>query len=271
MKNIINTYRMKFSVIITFCILLFGCKKTQIEPAHPVLAKIDTAIQKNNAESQKIYSCEELLKEIVLSSNLEAVEKFSEVFIRIENISDDNITVEMYTKDVSDRSGQMRTVENTAAWLEFIPGSNKLLDITADPKSPVELHYDKNILSKYPFSEICGAKLVKYEPKKKGTQCRDITGDMMSGQECIIFSETLAGAYKEMISKALVKDSKYLPKELPAKSITVDINQNGLMVADVKVQDNKISIEMEYAGGITDIILEKNGDNIKRTITYSAD
>lgn len=64
--------------------------------------------------------------------------------------------MEIYTRETTDRTGELRTVENTVAWLEFIPESQKLNDVTADPESPVALSYDKTILSRHPLSETCG-------------------------------------------------------------------------------------------------------------------
>jgi hypothetical protein len=259
--------------VIVFLLLLSGCKKGQDEPQKQIFAKIDTTInQTSSPEPQKIYNCEDLLKEIVLSSNLEALKKFKNVSIRTENISDDKITLELYTKNnLSDSPNQKQIVENAVAWLEFIPGNNKLQDITADPESPIGLSFNKTLLSTYKISELCGMKPPQLSQKKADTSCKEIKGDMLSGEECLISSATLVNVYKDIVNKGLVNDSKYLPKELPVKSTSVNIDQNGLMSADFKVQDKKISIEMQYAGGNTEIVLEKVGNNVKRTITYSAD
>ncbi len=253
-------------------VFITGCKKIRQEPQQQILAKIDTAVQQNPAiKTDEKYSCEDLLKELVFSSNLEALKKFRDIAVRSENISAEKMTIEVYAKETSDRTGELRTVENTVAWLDFIPESKKLYDITADPESPVELNYDKTIFTRHSLSELCGLKAAGSPQRKTDISCKEIAGEMTSGQECIISSATLEKAYKDLIDKGAVKDSKYLPKELPAKNTSMEINQNGLMNIDFKVTGNKVSIEMLYAGGTTDITFEKQGNNVKRTVMYNAD
>ena len=52
---------------------------------------------------------------LVFSSNLEALKKFRETSIRTENISESKITIAVYAKEMSDRTGELRAVENTVA------------------------------------------------------------------------------------------------------------------------------------------------------------
>lgn len=271
MKNIINTYIVKLAVFCSF-ILLSGCNKTQPQPQHQMLAKVDTALQPNiKPQKDEKYSCQDLLKELILSSNLEALKKFKEVSVRSESISADKITIEVYAKETSDRTGELRTVENTVAWLEFIPESKKLYDITADPESPVTLNYDKSIFTRHSLSELCGLKTAESVQRKANISCKEISGEMASGQECILSSTTLLAAYKDLIDQGAVKDSKYLPKKLPQKNTSIEVNQNGLMNIDFQIAAGKVSIEMGYAGGITDVILQQQGNNVKRTVMYNAD
>ncbi|KAA0127824.1 hypothetical protein FY557_11765 [Chryseobacterium sp. SN22] len=235
-------------------------------------AKADTTVKQNTEpQADKKYSCKDLLKELVLSSNLEALKKFRETAIRIENISDNKITIEVYAKEMSDRTGELRTVENTVAWLEFIPESKKLYDITADPESPVDLNYDKTLFTRHSISELCGLKTAEPVQQKTDVSCKEITGEMASGQECILSSTTFEKAYQDLINKGAVNDSKYLPKQLPAKNTSMEINKDGLMNIDFKITGSKVSIEMLYAGGTTDIAFEKQENNVKRTVIYNAD
>ncbi|WP_294263620.1 hypothetical protein [uncultured Chryseobacterium sp.] len=270
MKNILKA---ALNLGVYLClILLFNCNKTRKESQPKMAAKADTTVKQNiKPNADKKYSCEDLLKELIFSSNLEALKKFRETAVRIETVSDRKITIEVYANEMSDRTGELRTVENTVAWLEFIPESKKLYDITADPQSPVELSYDKTIFTKHSPSELCGLKAAAPPQRKTDISCKEITGEMASGQECIISSATLEKVYKDLINKAAVKDSKYLPEKLPVKNTSMEINQNGLMNIDFKVTSNKVNIEMLYAGGTTDITFEKQGNNIKRTVMYNAD
>ncbi|SDQ12808.1 hypothetical protein SAMN05421664_0637 [Chryseobacterium soldanellicola] len=263
--------------LIVFILFMFGCKKGP-NKSEQVLAKIDTA--KNEAkvsESNKIYTCEDILREIVLSSDVEAVKKFKDIFIRVENISEDKITIELYTKNnLSDSPGQKQIVENAVAWLEFLPSSNQLQDITLDPESPKIANYDKNILSKVNILQTCGIKPTTKKTVEKvasKTDCKEVKGEMVTGEECMIASGTLQSVYNEIVNKGLVQDSKFLSKELPKKTNSMNISENesGLMQVKYTINAKTINIEMDYPGGVTNIDLEQKSDGIKRKITYSAD
>ncbi|WP_294221229.1 hypothetical protein [uncultured Chryseobacterium sp.] len=270
MKNLLKA-AFNFGVYVCL-ILVLSCSKNRKESQAEIASKAGTPVKQNTEpQADKKYSCEDLLKELVFSSNLEALKKFRETAVRIENISDRKITIEVYAKEMSDRTGELRAVENTVAWLELIPESKKLYDITADPESPVELNYDKTLFTRHSPAELCGIKTAESIQGKADVSCKEITGEMASGQECIISSATLEKVYKDLINKAAVKDSKYLPEKLPVKNTSMEINQNGLMNIDFKVTSNKVNIEMLYAGGTTDITFEKQGNNIKRTVMYNAD
>lgn len=255
-----------------YLFLLFGCNRSREETQKKIAEKVDPIVKQNvKLQADEEYSCESLLEELVFSSTLEALKKFRETEVRIEDISEDKITIEVYAKEMSDRTGQLRTVENTVAWLEFIPDSQKLYDITADPESPVDLSYDKNIFTRHSLSEICGLKTVESVQQKTDISCKEIAAEMASGQECILSSTTLKRAYQDLIDRGAVNDSKYLPKELPAKNTSLEINKNGLMNIDFKINTDRVSIEMRYAGGITEVTFEKQGNKVKRTVMYNTD
>lgn len=263
--------------LIVFILFMFGCKKGP-NKSEQILAKVDTA--KNEikvSESNKVYTCEDVLREIVLSSDVEAIKKFKDIFIRVENISDDKITIELYTKNnLSNSPNQKQMVENAVAWLEFLPSSNQLQDITLDPVSPKMASFDKNILSKVNILQTCGIKATTSKVAEKTsfkTDCKEVKGDMLSGEECMIVSGTLQSVYNEIVSDKLVEDSKYLSKELPKKTNSVNIseNENGLMQIKYNVTGKTVNIEMDYPGGVTSIDLEQKSKGVKRTITQSAD
>lgn len=270
MKNLLKA-ALNFGVYICL-ILLFSCNKSRQESQAKMAAKADTPVKQNTEpKADKKYSCEDLLKELVFSSNLETLKKFRETAVRIENISDSKITIEVYAKEVSDRTGELRAVENTVAWLEFIPGSKKLYDITADPESPVELNYHRTLFTRHSSAELCGMKTAESIQGKADFSCKEITGEMASGQECILSSTTFEKAYKDLIDQKAVNDSKYLPKELPSKNTSVEINKNGLINIDFNITADQVSIAMLYAGGTTDITFEKQRNKIRRTVMYNAD
>lgn len=265
--------KVKLSLGLYLClILLSGCNKSREETQPEIPAKAAPIIKRNTEpQADKEYSCEELLKELVFSSNLAALKKFRETDVRIENISEDKMTIEVYAKEMSDRTGELRAVENTVAWLEFIPENKKLYDITADPESPVELNYDKTLFTLHLFTELCGMETAGSGQRKAEISCKEITSEMAYGQECILPSTTFEKAYKDLIDKEAVNDSKYLPKQLPANNISIEINKSGLVNMEFKITAKRINIEMLYAGGTTGITFEKQGNKLKRTIVYNAD
>lgn len=266
---------MKRLALVLFILFMVGCKKASGKPEQ-VFAKADTAgIVATVPESDKLYTCEDIIREIVVSSDAEVVKKFKNVFIRLENISEEKITVELYTENnLSDSPNQKQMVENAVAWLEFFPKTNQLKDITLDAEDPRTLSFDKNILTKHNLSAACGIKSTPESTPEKisiTTNCKEIMEDMMSGEECLIPEGSISSVYKEIVSKKLVTDSKYLLKELPSKTTSFPVNENGLVKITYTVTEKSTDIEMEYLGGVTGINLKKEKKGIKRTITKSAD
>lgn len=65
----------------------------------------DPVDRKKTVVPLKVYSCEELLLAIVKSSDVKMLQDFPEAFLRIDDISAQKITVQLYANDISDRSG----------------------------------------------------------------------------------------------------------------------------------------------------------------------
>ncbi len=100
-------------------------------------------------------TCEEILIRIIKSSNSNTVQNFPKFKLRIENIAHDKIIIQLYSGELSDRTGKEKMVENTVAWLEFYPESKKLLDITNDRENPDELQYSESILKNIDIKKLC--------------------------------------------------------------------------------------------------------------------
>lgn len=266
---------MKQSAIIFFILLVFGCQKASSKIEQSSMAKpVETSLQKTVLENSEI-NCEEFFRQIVLSSNLSAVKNYKDVFVRIESSSEDKIVLELYVKsNLSESSQNKQIVENAVAWLNFIPDSEKLLDITADPEEPVELAFNKELLKKFDFRKACGLPPKTSEKQSRNlskTNCKEISGDMLSGEECVVSSNSLEVVYKEMIDKSLVRDAEFLLKKLPKINTSEKINKNGIVEISYKVKPNTVIIEMLYEGGLTDIELNKENQTVKRKIIYNAD
>lgn len=261
-------------IIFLLIILFFGCQKAA--------SITDNSVTQTNSEVDQFITlttenntCEALFRDVILSSDLETIKKFKDIFIRIENVSENKITLELYTKNnLSQSLDIVQNVENAIAWLEFLPESLKLNDITSDPDEPVAINYDKDLVAQFDFQNTCGVKEIVQEDPKKGiskTNCETITGDMISGEKCLISNTNIQEVYQDMISNKLVDDTSYLEKTLPGKSLKKDMNNNGLIVIEYLVTKKNTLIRLGYDGGETTIELAKLGADVMRTITYSAD
>ncbi len=134
-------------IFLAFLILLssISCKKNN----NSLKASTSVDVQiKDKSSSEKIYySCEDLIRDIVESSNAQAFKNFNEVKTKITNISDEKISVELYI--LSDSS------EMSVGWIEFFPTTGLLKDITNDPENPVNLKFNKGILENNDFIKTC--------------------------------------------------------------------------------------------------------------------
>jgi len=267
---------MKQTLIVFFTLLMLNCQKaadkTEITEA---VQKIENSEAKKDLTEEANLDCEGFFKKIVLSSNLTALKSYKDIFLRIEDISETKIVLEIYVKNTDSNSPTgTRITENTVAWLHFLPDEERLLDITSDPEDPIVLSFDKNILKSNNYRNICGLSEKKSQKESSVTanvNCKEIKGTMLQGEECIISGASLEKVYEEMVQKSLVRDAQFLVKKLPKIATTQKIDKNGIIDIKYKPGNNKIDIEMFYEGGITEIQLVKQGHNVKRKIVYNLD
>ncbi|CAH0266551.1 hypothetical protein [Chryseobacterium sp. Bi04] len=255
-------------------LLLFSCQKSTITAE---ITKTKTPPENKRVVNhlQKNLTCEEFFREIVLSSDLPIIKDIKDIYIRIEDVSDKKIILELYTvNNLSESSEKLQNVENAIAWLEFSPQTLKLLNTTFAPDNPTELNYKKELLSKFDYKKNCGLKsniTEDYKDDLSKTNCKKITSEMLSGEECNISSINMDLVYKQIINEKLVDDSNYLLESIPLKNQTLKINQNGLLSINYRISKEKIEIELSYDGGVTNVILTKEANHIVRKIIYSAD
>lgn len=264
------------TIVALFSLLLLNCQKAADKPEiKDEVQKTESSQTEKGATHKSNPDCEEFFKKILLSSNLAALKNYKDIFIRIEDVSDDKIVLEVYVKNTdSDSPTGTRITENTVAWLHFLPANDKLLDITSDPEDPMVLSFDKNILKESEYRNICGLSEKELQNKvfvKADVLCKEIKGTMLRGEECLISGASLEQVYEEMVQKSLVKDAQFLLKKNPKIATTQKINKNGIIDIKYMPGNNKIDIEMFYEGGITDIHLVKKGQNVKRQIIYNLD
>lgn len=257
---------------ITLCVL--QCKKLDSQTQ-----KVNNKTTNNSELSgkNKELSCNDLVKKIVESSNLELKQYKNSYTVNIESIKSDSINVHVYTENnLSDKQNEKQMVESTIAWLIFLPNEQKLLNITADPSSPTELKFDKSILKNNDIFKNCQISKISNKSSsitsgKIEKNCKKISREMMSGEECILKNIQIKNGYNDIIKNKLVDDFDFLLKTLPKENQSIEINKNGLITIDYTINPQKIDISMTYEGGVTEIILEQMGTNLKRKIQYNAD
>jgi hypothetical protein len=93
---------------------------------------------------------------------------------------------------------------------------------------------------------------------------------MMSGEECFFPNQNLEQVYQTIRQNKLVENSSSLLKNLPTENQKVQINQNGLILIEYKVNPEIISINFLYEGGVTSIELIQKNKGVLRKIILSA-
>ena len=162
--EILNKFRkdkkMIKSVTYILIIVLVACTKSS---SNQTLSTSSSTTINKSVQNDKTYeTCEELISSLVRSSNTVALTNFENVQIRIDTITTEKITVELYvSNDISDDPSIKRIAENPVGWIEFFPSTKKLLDITNDPDDPVLLTYNSRILENADLFALCGFKKLK--------------------------------------------------------------------------------------------------------------
>ena len=95
--------------------------------------------------------CDELLTQIVQSSNITLIVKSSDCYVVQDRVEKDAIYAGVYTPT----EGESKTM--VLAWIKYNVREAKLYDITKDPDQPIELDFDKKLPVGYDFESQCGA------------------------------------------------------------------------------------------------------------------
>jgi len=112
---------------------------------------------------------------------------------------------------------------------------------------------------------------IKEETPVADEDCKDIEVEMGSGRECIIKNTDINQVYLNIIKNKEVDESEYYLTTLPTEKKSVEVNKDGLMSIDYEITKDKVAISMNYAGGVTEVTLEKIDNTIKRSIYHYAD
>lgn len=154
---------MKIYTILIFTVAAFlslSCEKKQEQTASvpkATVVKAQPAQKKAPVQKEDTFkSCEELIAALVKSSNVSALKTFKDVKIRIEEVTSEKITVELYvTNNISEDSSVKMMADHAVGWLEFFPAAKKLQDITFDPEEPEILKYDHSLIGKTEITKLC--------------------------------------------------------------------------------------------------------------------
>lgn len=113
----------------------------------------DTSSYENPSEEvSDNLSCDELLTQIVQSSNITLIVKPSDCYVVQDRVEKDAIYAGVYTPTTE---GESKTM--VLAWIKYNVREAKLYDITKDPDQPIELDFDKKLPVGYDFESQCGA------------------------------------------------------------------------------------------------------------------
>ena len=134
--------------------LAVACNK--INPNQDLLPNSSITLNKS-VQNDKVYkTCEEFITSLVRSSNAVALKSFENVQIRIDNITREKISVELFvSNNISEDPSIKKIAQNSVGWIEFFPTTKKLHDITNDPDNPVLLKYNSTILENADFNTLC--------------------------------------------------------------------------------------------------------------------
>ena len=114
--------------------------------------------------------------------------------------------------------------------------------------------------------------VVKEEKKVEEIEdCKDIEVEMGDGRECILKNTDLEKVYQNIIKNKEVEESNYFLSAIPSENKSVEVNQNGLISIDYVIFKDKVAISMNYAGGVTEVTLQKINNTVKRSIFHYAD
>lgn len=144
---------------LTYILIILSVACTN-SSSYPTLSPSSSTYLHKVVQNDKTYeTCEDLIAGLVNSSNAVSLTDFENVQIRIDNLTTEKITVELYvSNDISDDPSIKRIAEKAVGWIEFFPATKKLQDITNDPDDPVLLTYNSRILENADLFALCGFK-----------------------------------------------------------------------------------------------------------------
>jgi len=156
-----------------FALILFSC---QGQSTNRIQQTTDTADAKTIAPKNNAISCEQVITQLVKSSNAIAFSQFSDTLVQaaVAYLGPEKLTIKLYVvNNISENPLEKRLVEHAVGWLEFHQKTGQLLDITNDPDNPLNLRYDKRIAQEHDLSSLCRSTAAIAQPGS-GYALRDV-------------------------------------------------------------------------------------------------
>lgn len=243
---------------ILLMVLFMACKKQDNIATIQQSNKIEGVLNEIKSHDN---DCKVLFKKLIYGSSLK--NPFMDSFdISMGEEEEGKILLKLFE--------QSDAQENAVGWIIFDAKNKKLLDITNDIENPVELNYNIKLWNEIIVCYFNSNKDYKIFENEK-TRCKDIPIEYGSQEECFFEDTSIQSVYEKMIKDAEMKESEFLVPNLPSENTNKEINQNGLISVNYNISPNLIEIEFLFEGGVTYLVLEQMGKNVKRTISYSAD
>lgn len=265
-----NSYILK--VIIVFLIALCSCKehnsygkqRNNVNTTNKQYLGVENS-QKHTSKDN-IDNCKKLLRQLIASSSIQNP-FIKNIDINIDKIEKNRMTIMLY--DSSDTS------QNTIGSIIIDGGNKKILDVTNDIENPIVLKYNSNIWNKVIDCYFNSDQSLKINNDKNPnvSNCKNIHLDDGLKQECIFKNTTPEVVYQKTIAENEIDAIENLPVSLPYRNGAKEI-KNGSALISISytiIKKTKIIFELTYEGGVTKLSLEQIGNNVRRTIVYSAD
>ncbi len=261
----------KKKLLYLFITSILSCKENEKQEVKTSAISIEDSIAKNIIEEEKVISeqksdsldyniaCDKILLNFIKTTSIDNAFKDSFTF-QIEDINTSSMKIMLYE-------------ENNVVGTLLLDAQNfKILDLTYDIENPEELKYD---IKKWNSVIDCYFKknndFYISNNSIKNNECKTTQSGMDYQEICNLKNTTIETVYQEIISKKLVENANTLLRALPTKNYEQKVNNKGLISNTYTVKQNSATIEMFYAGGVTTITLEQEGNNVRRTMLNSAD
>lgn len=262
---------MKKKIFFVFLnLLFFSCKDgskselkaNTINVKDSIVQSIDMDKRIINEEIQNTEEnedCNKTLIDFIKSSTLSNPFK-ENLTCETEDINNYNLRIILYYES------------NIVGTLLFDAQNYKLFDLTNDIENPEELNFNSkkwNTIIDCYFKK--NKKYYVDYTTKSNNDCKTKDSGMDHEETCIIKNSTIKDVYLDLIKNSLVDKSEKLKKTFPQKTEETKVDTDGLISIDYIINRKKLYIEMSFEGGVTTILLEEIENNVKRTITISAD